>query len=665
MVYWLPFRSICGNWNPVHCYFSVLVRRCLGFMLLLPLAFVAQAGLFDKNPFAAADGPLQVDEAFRLDVEPLEDGRVKLLWTIAPDYYLYRDRMEFSSTTQRSEVVRRVNAPALEKDDPLFGKVWVYHEFAEVDLQLASLTGATTDDTLAVTYQGCWEGGICYPPVTQDIEVAAIAVLAAADADGSANTKVDLAKVAEPLAPAGSAVAAPATTSYAASAVTSSLTSTAVLAGPVSEQDRFADLLRNASLTVTLGAFFLAGLALAFTPCVFPMIPIISSIIAGHGTRMTTGRAFSLSLVYVLAVAATYTLAGVLAGLFGANIQAGFQNPWIVAIFAGIFVLLALSMFGFYELQLPASWQSRLTRASNRGKPGSLRGVALMGLLSALIVGPCMAAPLAGALIYIGQTGDPVLGGLGLFFLSLGMGVPLLLVGASAGKLLPRAGAWMTSVKAGFGVLMLLMAIWMLDRIIADQLTMALTAVVLVVSAVYMNALDRLPDVNGGWHRLWKGVGLVLLVYGVALMVGLFAGSRSLVYPLQGLSGGQSVAAQALPFQKVTSMAQLEPLLEQARRNAQPVMLDFFAEWCVSCYELEYVTFNDDGVRQALSGYQLIKVDVTANDEAAKVLNREYGVIGPPALLFYGADGTLLPQLTVVGVMGADDFVRHVARVPG
>jgi thiol:disulfide interchange protein DsbD len=624
-------------------------------MLLLPLAFAAQAGLFDKNPFAAAEGPLQVDEAFRLDVEPLGDGRVKLLWTIAPDYYLYRDRMDFSSSTQRSEVVQRINAPALEKDDPLFGKVWVYHEFAEVELQLASQVGATTDDTLAVTYQGCWEGGICYPPVTQDIEVKAIAILANADSatDGQASNTG----------------AAPATTSYITGNVSNSAASrvpnTAALDGPVSEQDRFADLLRNASLTVTLGAFFLAGLALAFTPCVFPMIPIISSIIAGHGARMTTGRAFSLSLVYVLAVAATYTLAGVLAGLFGANIQAGFQNPWIVSVFAGIFVLLALSMFGFYELQLPASWQSRLARASNRGKPGSLGGVALMGLLSALIVGPCMAAPLAGALIYIGQTGDPVLGGLGLFFLSLGMGVPLLLIGASAGKLLPRAGAWMASVKAGFGVLLLLMAIWMLDRIIADQLTMALTAIVLVVSAVYMNALDRLPDVSGGWHRLWKGVGLVLLVYGVALMVGLFSGSRSLVYPLQGLSDGQSVAAQALPFQKVTSKAQLQPLLEQARRKGQPVMLDFFAEWCVSCYELEYVTFNDAGVRQALSGYQLIKVDVTANDAAAKVLNREYGVIGPPALLFYGADGTLLPQLTVVGVMDADDFVRHVARVPG
>ncbi|UTW13485.1 protein-disulfide reductase DsbD [Marinobacterium rhizophilum] len=614
-------------------------------MLLLPLGFSVQAGLFDKNPFAAAEGPLQVDEAFRLDVEPLGEGRVKLLWTIAPDYYLYRDRMDFSSTSQRSEVVQRINAPAEEKDDPLFGKVWVYHAFAEVELQLASLVGARTDDTLAVTYQGCWEGGICYPPVTRDISLTDIAELAAA-APGtqtaiSAPDTAVIGTVAAIAAPAGAAQL------------------------PVSEQDRFAGLLRDASLAFTLGAFFLAGLALAFTPCVFPMIPIISSIIAGHGTRMTTGRAFSLSLVYVLAVAVTYTLAGVLAGLFGANIQAAFQNPWIVSIFAGIFVLLALSMFGFYELQLPARWQSRLTRASNRGKPGSLRGVAFMGLLSALIVGPCMAAPLAGALIYIGQTGDPVLGGLALFFLSLGMGFPLLLIGASAGKLLPRAGAWMASVKAGFGVLLLLMAIWMLDRIMADQLTMALTAMVLVVSAVYMNALDRLPEANGSWHRLWKGVGLLLLVYGIALMVGLFSGSRSLVYPLQGLAGTQPVAAQGMAFQKVTSMAQLQPLLEQARRNAQPVMLDFFAEWCVSCYELEYVTFNDAGVQQALAGYQLIKVDVTANDEAAKVLSREYGVIGPPALLFYGADGTLLPQLTVVGVMGADDFVRHVARVPG
>jgi thiol:disulfide interchange protein DsbD len=245
------------------------------------------------------------------------------------------------------------------------------------------------------------------------------------------------------------------------------------------------------------------------------------------------------------------------------------------------------------------------------------------------------------------------------------MGVPLLLIGASAGKLLPRAGAWMSSVKAGFGVALLLMAIWMLDRIVADQLTMGLTAAVLVVSAVYMNALDRLPQASGGWHRLWKGVGLILLVYGITLMVGLFSGSRSLVYPLQGLAADQPAGQQALPFQRVTSMAQLAPLLEQAKLNGQPVMLDFFADWCVSCYELEYVTFDDAGVKRALSGYQLIRVDVTANDEAAQALNQAYGVIGPPALLFYGGDGVLQPRLTLVGVIGADDLVRHVARVPG
>ncbi len=644
----------------MHCNFYSLIRRCLWLLLLLPLSLSVQAGLFDKNPFAS-DGPLQVDEAFRLDLETLAPGRVRLLWTIAPDYYLYRDRMVFKTLQGQTEVVERLNAPAQEKDDPLFGKVWVYHEFAEVELQLASVTGADSDDTLAVTYQGCWEGGICYPPVTREFSLSDIGEMAGArqgahaPSDPGARHSDDGAAVNQAMASTvTAAVPAQAAVSYSAAADTQ-----------VSEQDRFAGLLHNASLTFTLGAFFLAGLALAFTPCVFPMIPIISSIIAGHGHRISAGRAFTLSLVYVLAVAATYTLAGVFAGLFGANLQAGFQNPWIIAIFSGLFVLLALSMFGFYELQMPSSWQSRLSRASNRGKAGSLSGVAVMGFLSALIVGPCMAAPLAGALIYIGQTGEPVLGGLALFSLSLGMGVPLLLIGASAGKLLPRAGAWMKSVKAGFGVALLLMAIWMLDRIIADQLTMALTAMVLVVSAVYMNALDRLPELAGGWHRFWKGMGLLLLVYGVTLMVGVLSGSRSLVYPLQGLANNQSAAPQALPFQKVTSMAQLQPLLLQAKRNGQPVMLDFFAEWCVSCYELEYVTFNDTGVQQALAGYQLIRVDVTANDEASMVLNREYAVMGPPALLFYGADGVLRPQLTLVGVIGADDFVRHVARVPG
>ncbi|NVK40659.1 MAG: protein-disulfide reductase DsbD [Oceanospirillaceae bacterium] len=619
-------------------------------MLMAGLSMQAQAGLFDKNPFGA-DGPLQVDDAFRLDYSVEAPGKVRLIWTIQPDYYLYRDRMEFKSLGGSSEIAQRINAPSEEKDDPLFGKVQVYHEFAEVELHLASLTDSTVNDRFSVTYQGCWEGGICYPPVTREIAIDAIPP----QADGDAAALAGATGESDGPDGNGSAVVADAGTAS---------VSYGVGTAPVSEQDRFVGLLQSASLMVTLGAFFLAGLALSFTPCVFPMIPIISSIIAGHGHRISTGRALGLSLIYVLAVAVTYTVAGVFAGLFGANLQAAFQNPWIVASFSGLFVLLALSMFGFYELQLPSSWQSRLTRASSRRHGGNVAGVAAMGLLSALIVGPCMAAPLAGALIYIGQSGDPVLGGLALFSLSLGMGVPLLLVGASAGKLLPKAGLWMEAVKAAFGVALLLMAIWMLDRIIPDRVTMGLTAMVLIISAVYMNALDRLPDQSGGWHRLWKGVGLMLLVYGLALMVGLFAGSRSLVYPLQGLASGQTAKA-SLSFSKVTSMAQLQPMLEQAQRNGQPVMLDFFADWCVSCYELEYVTFDDERVRQALSGFQLIKVDVTANDEAARLLNREYGVIGPPALLFYDGSGALKPHLTLIGVIDPDDFLQHLGRLEG
>ncbi|GGO77055.1 thiol:disulfide interchange protein DsbD [Marinobacterium nitratireducens] len=631
------------RFNSFRCFFA-------GLLLLAGLGFQAQAGLFDSNPFGK-DGPLQVDDAFHMDFEQLEPGKVRLLWTIQPDYYLYRDRMEFSSLDGRSEVVGRIDAPSEEKDDPLFGKVQVYHEFAEVELQLASLSTEAVDDRISISYQGCWEGGICYPPVTREISLAGI-------------PSRDIGGVGTPVAGSGTDAGPGDAAGAVAAAAPASAVSYGVGSEPVSEQDRFVGLLRNAGLAVTLGAFFVAGLALSFTPCVFPMIPIISSIIAGHGHRISTARALGLSLVYVLAVAVTYTLAGVFTGLFGANLQAAFQNTWIIAAFSMLFVLLALSMFGFYELQLPSSWQSRLTRASNRRHGGTIIGVAAMGLLSALIVGPCMAAPLAGALIYIGQAGDPVLGGLALFSLSLGMGVPLLLVGASAGKLLPKAGLWMEAVKAAFGVALLLMAIWMLDRIIPTRATMALTALVLIVSAVYMNALDRLPDQSGGWHRLWKGVGLILLVYGLALMVGLFAGSRSLVYPLQGLAGGQTERA-SLAFSKVTSMDQLQPMLEQAQRSGQPVMLDFFADWCVSCYELEYVTFDDDRVRQALSGFQLIKVDVTANDDAAQRLSREYGVVGPPALLFYDAQGTLKPQLTLIGVIQPEDFLRHLQRLEG
>jgi thiol:disulfide interchange protein DsbD len=601
-------------------------------MLIVP---GAHAGLFGgSNPFASADGPLDVEQAFVFNFQQPDSNSVQLHWTMPEKYYLYRDRMEIR-LPEGVTLVERVNAPAEAKDDPLFGQVWVYHNAAQVDLILSADAEAPQGGVLSVTYQGCWEGGICYPPVTKEVALNAVAPYVAPVSVPST--------VQSPSIPA---------TTNASGAL-------------VSEQDQFARLLSSDDLLFTLGAFFIAGLALSFTPCVFPMIPILSSIIAGQGRRITTRRAFSLSLVYVFAVAVTYTVAGVIAGLFGENLQAAFQAPWLISLFAALFVVLALSMFGFYDLQIPNSWQTRLNRLSNDQKGGTVTGVVVMGLLSALIVGPCMAAPLAGALIYIGQSGDPVFGGMALFSLSLGMGVPLVLIGTSAGKFLPKAGVWMESVKAGFGVMLLLLAIWMLDRIVMTEVTMLLTAIVLIGSAIFMHALDRLPDHAGNWLRLWKGVGVIVLIYGAALLIGALSGNRSMVYPLQGVSAaGVSVGQQSrLPFETVTSLKQLEGMLDEARSQGRPVMLDFYADWCISCAELESFTFSDAGVRSALAPFRLIKVDVTANDAESKLLNKTYGVIGPPALIFYDAKGQLHTNMTLIGVVEPVDFVAHIARL--
>lgn len=606
-------------------------------LIVLIISVPSQAGLFDQNPFSQ-DGPLEVEKAFVFG-HFQEGNEVKLYWDIPDDYYLYRDRIDIKQGASL-ELVQRINSEAEEKDDPLFGRVWVHHKRAEVDLLLRSTGETPVSDTLIITYQGCWEGGICYPPVTKELNLAGVGPLS----PGEIQTKND--GVAE--APAES-------------------NNPSVSEGPsiasLSEQDQFAAMLQKGNLVVTLGAFFIAGLALSFTPCVFPMIPILSSIIAGQGRHVTVAKGFFLSLVYVLAVSVTYTLAGVFAGLFGENLQAQFQNPWIIGTFSMVFVLLALSMFGFYELQLPNSLQTRLSNASNSQKGGSVTGVAVMGFLSALIVGPCMAAPLAGALIYIGQTGDPILGGSALFSMSLGMGVPLLLVGASAGKLLPHAGLWMDKVKAIFGVLLLLLAIWMLDRIVPTVITMWLTAVVLIMTAVYMGAMSRSEKAANSKVHLAKGFGLIVLIYAVALMIGALAGSNSMLYPLKGIAGTQAAETKSLPFIKVTTPEQLDTQLKEAQQAGQPVMLDFYADWCVSCIELEVFTFADANVQSALKPYRVIKVDVTANDAPAKSLNKAYSLIGPPALIFYNRKGDLLPNKTLIGVVDPQDFVNHISGI--
>lgn len=611
-------------------------------LVLTLLPTLAMAGILDSYT-GSGDKPLKVDKAYQLEVRQDTPGVVTLVWTIAPDYYLYRDRMEFKTSDGVKLVDRRI-APAEVKDDPLFGRVFVYHDHAQVDLLLSSEVGGSREGTLKISYQGCWEKGICYPPVTREIP---LTDLPSANGLNWPESVADQPK------------------KQAAADNTSSSFRNALSAVQEGQQGFFTQLFVSQPLWFVLLAFFVVGIALAFTPCVFPMIPILSGIIAGQGARISTLHAFTLSLVYVLAMAVTYTLAGVIVGSFGANLQMLFQSVWVIGLFSLLFVLLALSMFGFYELQMPAALQTRLSGLSNRQRSGSYTGVAIMGMLSALIVGPCMAAPLAGALLYIGQQGDPVLGGAALFMLALGMGVPLLLIGTSAGRLLPRAGVWMEAVKRAFGVILLLLAITMLDRIVDPAVTMVLTGITLIVTAVYMNAVDRLPPRANGWLRLWKGVGIVMLIYGAVLLLGVFSGGRSMIHPLANVLSAPSVKAQeagrSLDFIRVTDESGLDRQLAAAKAAGQPVMLDFYADWCVSCKELEVTTFADNAVQQRLSAFRVIKVDVTANDAAAKALNKRFNLYGPPALIFYDRTGVEQPQMQMIGVVEPRRFLNRIA----
>lgn len=577
--------------------------------------------LAELNKLLASDSSqsgdlLDVDQAFKFQAESNGEGQIIADIRIADTYYLYRDKIKARIVDGEARIGELQTPSGKMKDDPIFGQVEVYYGQAQASLPLYDVKGQVT---VEFEYQGCADAGVCYPPQTKTVQIDA-------DRFGVANTT------------ASSSIADRAN---------------------MSESDRITDTLMNSNLWVVVLTFFVFGLLLSFTPCVFPMIPILSSIIVGQGGKeLSTKRAFIMSLVFVLAMAAAYTIAGVLAGIFGANLQAAFQNPWILASFAVVFVLLALSMFGFYELQLPSSLQSKITNISNQQQGGSLTGVAIMGFLSALIVGPCVAPPLAGALIYIGQTGDALLGGLALFAMSIGMGVPLLLLGTSAGKLLPRAGAWMNTVKAVFGVLLLAVALWLADRIMPGWLSLLAWSALLIASAIYMGALEPIGD-KSSWHKLWKAMGLGMLVYGIVLIIGVSGGSRDLLQPLKVFQGGSGTSAQAeakLNFEKINSFDELQARIGQG----QPVMLDFYADWCVSCIEMERFTFSDPKVQAALQGVTLLKADVTTNTDDHKALMKELGVVGPPAIIFYNGQGEEQRGQRVVGFQNAEKFTNTI-----
>jgi len=564
---------------------------------------------------------LPVDEAFRVRAVRGEGATVAVRFDAAPGYYLYRSRMGFEAIDPPAAVVERVDLPpGKPKVDEWLGEQQVFYQGVTARVTLRGAGDGPLE--LAVAYQGCADAGLCYPPQQR--------VLAVGNGSGSASA-------------GGAALPAPA----------------APGSGTLSETDRLAAALVSDALPWVLLSFFAAGLLLAFTPCVLPMVPILSAIIAGQQGPPSGRRGFALSAVYVLAMSLTYTLAGVAAGLFGQNLQALFQHPAVLVGFSAVFVALALAMFGLYQLQLPVALQTRLSALSHRQRGGSHAGVAAMGVLSALVVGPCVAAPLAAALIVIGSSGDPVRGGLALFALSLGMGVPLLLVGTFGTALLPRAGSWMALVRNAFGLMLLAVAIYLLSRLLPDAVTLALWAALAVLTAAVL-ALSGRGARRPGRMRLAGSLGA--LAYAAVLAVGAATGASDPLRPLDAV--GRSAHA-GLEFQRVKTVGEVERLVAAASREGRAVMLDFYADWCVSCKQMERDTFTDPGVQQALADTVLLQADVTAYDGEDQALLERFGLYGPPAILFFGNDGRERRRHRVIGYMAADAFGPHAARGVG
>ena len=574
--------------------------------------------LFALTGMARAEEPLPPEQAFRFSARVVDAKTIEARWQITDQYYMYRDKFKFA--LEGGTLGAPKLPPGKMKEDENFGNVEVYRKEVKILLPVE----ATGPVTLKAISQGCWDGGICYPPINQDAQLS-------------------MAGAASP-----SAAVSPAPTSSAPAAA--------------DESSRIAGLFKGDNLALVLLSFFGFGLLLSLTPCVFPMIPILSGIIVNHGHAVSHLRAFILSLAYVLGMAVTYAAVGVAAGLSGTLLSAALQNAWVLGGFGLVFVVLSLSMFGFYELQMPAALQSRVSDTANR-RGGSLPAIALMGALSALIVGPCVAAPLAGALLYIAQTGDAVLGGMALFAMSLGMGAPLLLVGAFSRSLLPKSGPWMEGVKKFFGVIMLATALWLVSPVIPLWLQMFGWALLMVVPAIYLHALDPLPQNAHGWQRLGKGLGVMLLLGGAAMLMGVLGGAKDPLQPLGFLRGGIAAEAHGPAFERVATIEALDARLAAAKAAGKPVMLDFYADWCVSCKEMERFTFAEAKVAASMKQMVLLQADVTANNDADKALLKRFGLFGPPGIIFWSPAGSELGNLRVVGFVPAEKFLPTLERV--
>lgn len=581
------------------------------------------------SPGGALGDFLPVDEAFEPVLTAIDGNTVEVAFRVTDGYYLYKDKI---SARAESDSARSgtLELPKGEiKVDQYFGEMEVYHGDVFARLPIARATPEAMDLDIELRYQGCAEDGICYPPVTRVLSVSL---------------------------PAATAVSALAAVNDAASAT------------PVSEQAKLAQIISGSSIGVVIATFFGAGLLLAFTPCVLPMVPILSGIIAGEGDNVSASRGFALAFSYVMGMALIYTAAGVAAAAAGLQLQATFNQPWILAVFAGLFIVLAAGMFGMYDLQMPSGLQSRLASVSSSQRSGTVIGAFIMGAISSLIVTACVAPALIAALTVMAQTGDMVRGGTALFAMSIGMGAPLLAVGAAQGKLLPRAGAWMVAVKNAFGFMMLGLAIWMLSRVLPGEITLALWGILVFMAGVYMGGLTTLTPESAGMQKLGKGAGLLAVIYGAVLLLGSLSGSDSLLRPLEALAGRSSAGGEVLAehrgleFERIKTTADLDAALARASADGKSAMLDFYADWCVSCLEMEEFTFTDAEVRSALDNTLLLQADVTRNDEDDQALLKRFGVFGPPTIIFFGTDGVQRDGYEVVGYMKAKDFAAHVKQ---
>ncbi len=601
---------------------------------------------------------LPPDQAFKLTIRVRNANTLVAEFEPTKNYYFYKDKIAFKSQSTGTLIEKIFLPQGKMKNDLIFGQTEVYYKTFQAVISLKHGALATNQLTLAATYQGCNEPiGVCYAPIDKVIKLtlplakSAVGVVAetvsnnATAATAFINTKPDPA--AELFNPSDKPLSVE------------------------TESKRIDRMFEGGDFWLILTSFFGIGLLLSFTPCVFPMFPILSGIIANRGQHLTKTHGFILALAYVLGMSLTYSAAGVAAGLSGAMLSAVLQNAWVLGGFALVFVTLAFSMFGFYELQLPSSLQSKLSEEAGHLKGGYLTSVFGMGVLSALIIGPCVAAPLAGALLYISQTRDVVLGASALFIMALGMGVPLLLLGASAGALLPKVGPWMESVKRFFGVLLLGVAIWLISPVLPAAVHMLMWAALLIVSAIYLHAVDPLPTGAPGFRKLFKGFGIIALLFGVALLAGVLSGSRDILQPLSKINISSINEKDAnrintdevghLTFHRVNSLAKLNKRIIQSQNKY--VMLDFYADWCISCKEMERFTFTDAKVQSRLKDVVLLQADVTAGTPNDAALLKHFKLFGPPGILFFDRNGREIPDAKVIGYQNKEDFLAILDAV--